>query len=398
MAKKIKNKLLPTLLAFLSLCSGVVASAALTIPAELSLYYDTPLSQSAFVSLTQTESDCVPCGAHAPVQERQAVAKLFGVLPLKTVSLYYYEQIRLVPAGTPFGVLVDVAGVCVAEIHPFQSGGAEVSPAMDAGICTGDLVTSFDGVPLQNAASFTALLDAGKGTPVTLGVLRDGEALTVTLSPRRDDEDGKWRAGILARDKMSGIGTMTYYDPETHAFGGLGHGICDIGSDKLLPVSGGEIYDAELHGVQKGERGIPGELKGGFGAHHIGTLRQNSECGVFGTLDKAIAGESEALPIGLKSELSLGAAEIVATVDGGERARYAVEITRICDAESATKNFLVTVTDEALIEKTGGIVQGMSGSPILQNGKIVGALTHVLVNHPTKGYGIYLENMLRAAA
>lgn len=199
---------------------------------------------------------------------------------------------------------------------------------------------------------------------------------------------------------MAGIGTMTFYDPQSGVFGALGHGVTDTDTGKLLPLDHGSIMDASVKGVRKGELSAPGELRGEFDlTRDSGTLYANTEQGIFGTLTAEDAAHmtEDAIPIAKKSEVTTGAATILCTVEGAETREYDIEVEKICTLSGETRNLLLRVTDEELLARTGGVVQGMSGSPIIQNGKLVGAVTHVLVNDPTRGYGIFIENMLNAA-
>ena len=226
-------------------------------------------------------------------------------------------------------------------------------------------------------------------------VERCGVKKTLTLTPERAD-DGSYRLGITVRDGTAGIGTVTFIDPATGAFGGLGHGICDAESGEVIPMRDGAVTEVTLGGVKRGEVGKPGELHGVLRSRTTGVLYTNSDCGVFGHFDTLPTGK-EALPIATRDEVKAGAATILSTVHGGEPCSYEVTIGDIDYQSDGTKSFTVKVTDPALIAMTGGIVRGMSGSPIIQNGKLVGAVTHVMVADPTEGYGIFIENMLNAA-
>ena len=236
------------------------------------------------------------------------------------------------------------------------------------------------------------------GKNATITVKRGNAVLSFTFIPKYCNEDGSYKAGLWLKDSTSGIGTVTFISPETGAFGGLGHGICDANTGNPIPLSRGIVMSVSINGVNKGKIGTAGELKGVFSTKKIGTLTVNSSSGVFGiiSLDKVDPPE-EALPVADKSEVKKGEAYIWCTLDNGAPKKYTVSISDIDTSCSTIKNFRVKVTDPALLNTAGGIVQGMSGSPIIQNGKIIGAVTHVLVNDPTSGYGIFIENMLNAA-
>jgi stage IV sporulation protein B len=207
--------------------------------------------------------------------------------------------------------------------------------------------------------------------------------------------ENRYKTGLWVRDSGAGIGTVTFILPETKAFAGLGHGICDGDTGELIPMQRGQVTDVTVSGIERGEAGDPGAIKGYFAPGKTGALLGNTECGVYGVFAELPEEVSAKLPVGTRQELREGDATILCALDNGKVGQYKVKITSIDRAATGSKCFTLTVTDPALIEKTGGIVQGMSGSPIIQNGKLMGAVTHVLISDPTAGYGIFIENMLR---
>lgn len=307
------------------------------------------------------------------------------------------ETKRLYPGGMLFGVRCATDGVLVSGLEAVTPG---VCPAMDAGLCAGDIITEADG---RQVTSVRALADTiasdTAGRTVSLTVIRSGERQTLGVTPVRA-ADGVMRAGIRLRDNAAGIGTVTFIEPETNLFGGLGHGICDIETGVLLPISRGTTLDVCVCEIIPGAAGTPGELRGCLTAKRTGVLTQNTDSGVFGLFSEPPELPSEKLlPVGSPEEVHEGAAEIYCTLDDTGPKAYQVEITRLTkNTSGTTKNFVVKVTDETLLTRTGGIIQGMSGSPVIQDGKLVGAVTHVLINDPTRGYGIFLENMTDAAS
>ena len=352
----------------------------------------------AFVSLEEEEAleAAVWSDRDAPLYTEIPVrAKLFGLLPFKTVRLGVVEPTVLSPGGMPFGVRLYTDGVLVVGISAVTTEAGEVSPANAAQIRTRDVLTSIDGVKVFSTEEVTAILENAGGRTLRVTLRRGERELETALTPVCSTE-GVYRAGIWIRDSTAGIGTVTYIDPETMAFAGLGHGICDVDTGELMPLRRATVSDVTLNGILRGKSGMPGELRGLFGAEIIGSLDRNTVCGVFGRFSRLPEdGLSEALPIAIGREVEDGAAVIRCAVDGSLH-DYAVHITRLRDDDSPTKNFVLRVSDPALLRLTGGIVQGMSGSPVLQNGRLIGAVTHVMINDPTKGYGIYVENMLRA--
>ncbi len=301
----------------------------------------------------------------------------------------------LIPGGIAFGVKFHTKGVMVVSLSDVTSAEGRFNPAYEAGIRQSDVIVAVNGNEIGSVARLTELVEASKGQRITVTYMRNGKEYTVKLTPKYSDADGKYKTGLMVRDSGAGIGTVTYIDPRDLSFGGLGHGICDSETGSLMPLDRGSVLGVRINGIQKGVAGAPGEIKGCFTSAKTGTLRTNTQCGVFGVFTECPQGLiSEAIPTGNRDQLKEGDAEIICTLDDTGAHRYRVRISEINRSATGNKCFSVTVTDKALIEKTGGIVQGMSGSPIIQNGKLVGAVTHVLINDPTKGYGIFIENML----
>ena len=307
---------------------------------------------------------------------------------------FRYEGWKLCPGGFAFGVKFSMQGVLVVGTSAFVSEGKEIDPAAEAGIQKKDVIVSIDGNEVDHIKEVTERVADGK--PLSVLLLRDGKEKTVTLTPRLCDSDGQYKAGLWLRDSTAGIGTVTYVDPETGSYGGLGHGICDVDTGALMPLRRGSAMKVEIGGVVKGRAGKPGEIKGYFLADRCGNVLSNTVWGVFGVFSETPE-LSDPVEVASRYEIEEGKAEIICTLGDDGPKTYGVEISKIDRDGTDNKNFVVTVTDAALKERTGGIIQGMSGSPILQNGKLVGAVTHVLVNDPTTGYGIFIENMLDAA-
>ncbi len=304
----------------------------------------------------------------------------------------------LIPAGQAVGIKLFADGVLVVGTSALEGTDGEVSPARDCGLQEGDLIVCMNKAKVQSTEQVQALLQENGEKPMELQVRRDGQTMETTIRPQRCNDD-VCRLGAWIRDSMAGIGTLTYYDPSSGTYGALGHGITDVDTAKLMPLASGSIMETTVQAVKKGTRGDPGELKGDFSVQRdVGTLQANTEGGIFGTVSDAnFVSDAKALPVAERDEVHTGPAVIRSTISGDQTAEYEVEITCIHHNAQATRNMLLRVTDPTLLETTGGIVQGMSGSPIIQDGKLVGAVTHVLVNDPTRGYGIFIENMLDAA-
>lgn len=323
-------------------------------------------------------------------------ARLFGKIPLKTVELEVIEQNRLIPCGNVFGVKFFTKGVMVIRLSEVESSDGSVSPSKEAGLKEGDVIQSINGMRVNTAEEMADAVEKSKGEGMEIVYVRNANEYITVLTPVLSLSDRKYKTGIWVRDSTAGIGTMTCYNPSTGEFAGLGHGICDVDTGLLMPLLSASVVDVEITDIIKGRRGTPGELKGDFDSIRKGKLMNNTESGVYGIMDKCPDGvENEPCEIGLADEIYEGKAYILCELDENGVEEYEINITKIRSDNTEGKNFVIEVTDSKLIEKTGGIVQGMSGSPVIQNGKLVGAVTHVLVNSPSKGYGIFIQNMLK---
>ena len=304
----------------------------------------------------------------------------------------------LYPGGMPFGVKFMTEGVLVVGFCDMAGAGGVPNPSIVAGLRMGDVLVSVGGKPLRSASELHALVEAGNGQALTLRYTREGREYETRLSPVYSPVEGRYQSGLYVRDSGAGIGTVTFIVPDSLAFGGLGHGICDAETGELIPIQRGSVVGVTINGVIKGLCGAPGEVKGYFSSGKTGSLLENTECGVYGVFGKLPKGcHSDPMPVGSRGELRDGKAHIYCTLDSNTVEKYEIEISQIHRDDTSNKSFTVKVTDPRLLDKTGGIIQGMSGSPIIQNGKLVGAVTHVLINDPTTGYGIFIENMLNAA-
>lgn len=291
----------------------------------------------------------------------------------------------LIPGGNTVGLKLYTKGLVITQV-------AEGTAAQMAGLREGDAILAADGEPLSSAQSLRTRMESGRA--VVLTVLRGGLEARFLVSPEKTAEG--YRLGVSLRDHVAGIGTVTYYDPETGQFGALGHGVVGATQTQLTPVAEGFVVPSSVAGIQKGSRGTPGMLKGVFDlTQTLGTVTKNCEAGVFGVM-RTLPQRAQ-LPVAEAGEARTGAAVIRANIDGTTIEEYQIEILRLDPEAKSGRNLLLRVTDPALLARTGGIVQGMSGSPIIQGGKLIGAVTHVLVNDPTRGYGIFIENMLEAA-
>ena len=327
----------------------------------------------------------------------QMQVKLFGILPFKQVGIRVIEDRELIPVGVPIGIYVKTEGVLVVGTGEFASQGAgKVSPAKNI-LKSGDYVIKLNGTEVTGKDDLIMRIENCGGEEQLLTIRRDAETYDVKIKPEKD-RTGKYKIGVWVRDNAQGVGTMTYIDDNGN-FGALGHGINDVDTSTLMEMNDGTLYQTEIISIRKGAAGQPGEMTGMIvysDDRILGDITSNSIRGIFGKCNqKALAlGTEEALPIGLKQEIEKGPAQILCTVDGTTR-YYDIEITEIhLDHDNVNRGIELRVTDPELLSVTGGIVQGMSGAPIIQKEKFVGAVTHVLVQDSTRGYGIFIENML----
>ena len=319
---------------------------------------------------------------------------LMGAIPIKSVEVNIVDRKNVCVSGAPFGIKMFTDGLMVVGMSHVSAEGERINPSREAGVEIGDIIEKINGIKLTSNKQLGAVVESSEGKPIKLLIRRENEHIEKTITPVKSVGDGEYRIGIWVRDSSAGIGTMTYYDKNSGMFTGLGHAICDIDTGEIMPLYSGEAVPAQIVGVSKGEKGEPGELKGKFDSQQpLGTLSGNTETGIYGNLIGDIHIGQE-VPIAFAHEVKEGYATIFTTLDGNVPMEYTVEIEKVdYKDKNKTQNMIVHVTDPRLLETTGGIVQGMSGSPILQNGMLIGSVTHVFVNDPTRGFGIFAENI-----
>ena len=300
----------------------------------------------------------------------------------------------LVPLGQAVGVRLQSDGVMVVCVSPVTTEKGSVYPARDAGVAVGDIISHINGAVVNSVEDLQKQVHECRGAPLTLTVRKGNGQITKTVQPQKTNPDEQYKMGVWVRDHMAGIGTLTFYDPQSGFFGALGHGVNEMESGRLMPLKDGALVSADIKEVRRGEMGKPGELKGKFPhAQEWGVIKANTQEGIFGVVSDASPLQISApLPVMQPAQARLGPAIIYSNVEGTTIESFTVSITKLASGTGG-KSFMFEVTDPALIAKTGGIVQGMSGSPIIQDGQFLGAVTHVLVSDPQKGYGIYISAM-----
>ncbi len=370
-------------LAFLLIAALLIGAVDMWIPDAVSVYTDA----------TCEYANCLG------IMRNSDIKATLGYIPLKKLTLNQLKNTEVIVGGVPFGVKLYTDGLLVVGFSEINTGSGEASPAKKAGIKSRDIIKSVNGKTVTTIDEFTATVEASGGAEIEITYCRKHKEYSVKVKPELAEQDGKYKLGMWLKDSTSGIGTVTFAIAESGEFAGLGHGICDSDTGELMPLGNGIVTDVAISGIVKGKIGTPGELKGYFTTAEVGKLICNTNCGVVGKYAKAghiLSKCKDKMKIGLRSDVKDGKATVRCTLDDDGVKEYEIAISAINTDGTDNKNFMITVTDPELLEKTGGIVQGMSGSPIIQNGKLVGAVTHVLINDPTRGYGIFIENMLAA--
>ena len=382
------------LAALLLLAAAVMGGMAAALPDTL--YTDKEAAELRIASMpwlsARKKQGSVPADSTTPDTSANVTLALFGVVPVKTVRAVSTVRRTVQLCGTPFGVKLFSDGALVVAFSDRYTALGSENPAKAAGLRLGDLIISANGRTVRSNDDLTQAIQAANGAPLTVVYKRGGAQYTARLTPAAD-ENGTYKAGVWVRDSGAGIGTMSFTDPLHGTFAGLGHSISDTDTGAELTLLSGEIVPVTITGCIRGAAGSPGELRGEFSADAVGQVLANDAAGVYGSCTGAQGGRS--IEVANLQEVTPGEAELWTTVQGTTAKPYKVQIERVTMTGSdPNRNLLVRVTDEALLEATGGIVQGMSGSPIVQNGRLAAVLTHVLVNDPTRGYAIFASTML----
>ncbi|MDP4181406.1 MAG: SpoIVB peptidase [Bacillota bacterium] len=326
---------------------------------------------------------------------------LFGIIPVKTMEINVVANREVVACGNTVGVKIRTKGLLVIGISDVEDAdGNKNYPAKQCGIKPGDLILKANGNDLASINDFIEQINNSNGHSISVSIKHGQEIVNKEIKPVMSSDDSKYHLGLWVRDSTAGIGTLTFYDPNTNCFGALGHGITDLDTGELMTVKEGQILESTILSIKRGKQGAPGELKGIFmeDRKSLGVISKNSEFGIYGVLENNGASRlsGKTYPVALKTQVKEGPAKILSNIDGNSVEEYSVEIQKVSRQKlDSAKGMVIKVTDKKLLALSGGIVQGMSGSPIIQDGRIVGAVTHVLVNDPTRGYGIFIEKMMQ---
>ena len=324
---------------------------------------------------------------------RRENLKLFGIIPVKEVTVTEKAEQKVMVSGEVFGIKLYTDGVIVVGIQEVQTDLGKKSPSGSAGIEVGDIIVAIDGENVYTSDQVQSILGANNGGSFEVKIKRGERYRDYTVTPVYCEREGCYKAGMWVRDSTAGIGTITFYNKQSGIFAALGHQINDIDTKEIMPMLDGEAVKATVSKIEKSTRGTTGSLECDFTNHTLGKLLSNTDCGIYGAYAE-ISECAKEYPVAAIQEVKKGKATLISTVGKGQPQKYEIEITHIgFNENNREKNMIVKVTDKDLIDKTGGIVQGMSGSPIIQNGKLVGALTHVIVGNPQKGYAVFAQTM-----
>ena len=324
---------------------------------------------------------------------RRENLKLFGIIPVKEVTVTEKAEQKVMVSGEVFGIKLYTDGVIVVGIQEVQTDSGKKSPSGSAGIEVGDIIVAIDGENVYTSDQVQSILGANNGGSFEVKIKRGERYRDYTVTPVYCEREGCYKAGMWVRDSTAGIGTITFYNKQSGIFAALGHQINDIDTKEIMPMLDGEAVKATVSKIEKSTRGTTGSLECDFTNQTLGKLLTNTDCGIYGAYAEVSECAKE-YPVAAIQEVKKGKATLISTVEKGQPKKYEIEITHIgFNENNREKNMIVKVTDKDLIDKTGGIVQGMSGSPIIQNGKLVGALTHVIVGNPQKGYAVFAQTM-----
>lgn len=370
----------------------------IALPSEVSIFADerAALNTPLYSLAAKSDKSATALKNHSAYSSGQYTArlKILGLLPVKTVTIDVIERQEIILGGQTFGIRLYTKGVIVVGCGNFIYQGKSVNPAYEAGIRIGDRLIDADGQTLHSNEQLLQIVSQNQNRPIKFRVVRKNMEFEATVTPIIPDSESKYRLGLWVRDSTAGIGTLTYYNRSTGNLAGLGHAVADVDTGELMPSAEGMICKSDITEIIKGSKGEAGQLSGNFLNENYGELLANTEEGIFAKCKTTEFENEKTVPIALKNEIKVGAAQIYTQLDGQSPQYYDIKIEKIHNNLSENKNMVICVTDPDLLKKTGGIVQGMSGSPIVQDGKLIGAVTHVFVDDPTKGYGIFIEKML----
>ena len=361
-----------------------------TLPDNIISYNSEVNDFSSFYSFVDNEK--TQSVDYQGVSAKKTTLKLLGAIPVKDVGITDKPSGTVFVSGEAFGIKLYTDGVIVVGTKDVELDGKTVNPAKEAGICVGDVIISINGINVYSSDDVIDAINNNNGLDYRIKVKRDGRYKNFTLKPVYSNKEGCYKAGMWVRDSTAGIGTVTFYNKQSGMFAALGHQINDVDTNEIIPLLEGEAVGATVTGVQSGNKNAAGSLCCRFEDYTVGRLMENTSCGIYGSYT-SVSDKTKEYTVAAAQEVKKGSAQIISTVDGNSPQTYDIEIVKVKYKGDGEKDIVFKVKDDKLIEKTGGIVQGMSGSPIIQNNKLVGAVTHVIVDNPKKGYGIFAQTM-----
>lgn len=361
-----------------------------TLPDNIISYNSEVNDFSSFYSFVDNEK--TQSVDYQGVSAQKTTLKLLGTIPVKDVGITDKPSGTVFVSGEAFGIKLYTDGVIVVGTKDVELDGKTVNPAKEAGICVGDVIISINGINVYSSDDVIDAINNNNGLDYRIKVKRDGKYKNFTLKPVYSNKEGCYKAGMWVRDSTAGIGTVTFYNKQSGMFAALGHQINDVDTNEIMPLLEGEAVGATVTGVQSGNKNTAGSLCCRFEDYTVGRLMENTSCGIYGSYT-SVSDKTKEYTVAAAQEVKKGSAQIISTVDGNSPQTYDIEIVKVNYKGDGEKDIVFKVKDDKLIEKTGGIVQGMSGSPIIQNNKLVGAVTHVIVDNPKKGYGIFAQTM-----
>ena len=390
------KKMVKSALAVMAMFYGICSYSAKKVPDVINITYgqQVQLRSEAFIKLQPIKESAPTRRMNSTGDTTNYSATLLGIIPLKEVTVISTDQRYVAVSGRPFGIKMFCDGVMIVGFSDILTTSGYKNPAKMAGLKTGDIITAINYNSTKTNEDVEKIISKSNGKPVTISFLRGDEQNITTLTPVKDTNNNNWRSGMWVRDSGAGIGTMTFYDIQTNYFAGLGHGIKDVDTHQELRLLSGEIVPVKITGIVKSKNGSAGQLKGSFTTTIAsGKILHNGTTGVYG---KAYTTEKNNLmPVATPSQIHTGKAYIITTISDNQPQQYEIEIEKVnLTTTDPNKNMIIKITDSRLLALTGGIVRGFSGSPIIQDDMLVGAVTHVFVNQVDKGYGIFATNML----
>lgn len=380
----------------LTIIYSAVAVGTYSLPSQISQNSENKIVFNKIYTVNTNNEKSVDYQNASPVSTTNAQINLFGVIPVKNAEIVNDKDLgRVYVSGESFGIKLYTDGAIIVGMKDVETESGKINPAQQSGLQKGDIIIGINGKRVTNAYQVEEIFNSGQ-KEYKIKVKRDGGYKSFVLKPALSKPDGLYKIGLWVRDSTAGIGTVTFYNPSNNTIAALGHPITDVDTNEIMPILNGEAVKASVTKLYKSKNGEAGSLCCDFSNNVIGTLNTNNISGIYGKYICQIDNLKD-YQVAMVQEVERGDAKIICTVDENGPREYDVQIVRVSYRDNNEKNMVIRVTDKRLLELTGGIVQGMSGSPIIQNGKLVGALTHVIVDNPEKGYAIFAEKMVKTS-